>query len=412
MSTIATQQELTRLCGLICERDAEERRKQSTLFQRIHGEREPPRLRISQAAKLIGVAPSTLRYNERQGIIQSPENVMPNGERVYTLREINEIRKQLQREPRRPGASAAAVVSFSQQKGGVGKSTHALHFAQYAARRGYRVLLIDLEPQGTITTAFIRFPDLVLHDDADAYQALVADPNALQTRIRKTHWDGLDLLPATPELNYIDWELAQPDQADHPELGRPVYRLRQAIHPVRSLYDLIVLDTPPSMGMLAANALSAADIVISPLVPHRFDLASSAIFFRQLGRLAQGGATRIQRLGVLITRIDPGRDVENHIGIIERIYGGIILQARMGTTAELEKASADDFASIYDISQPRGSRETYNRAINMMDAVNAQILSYATEIWDREAMSLLQEPLANSRDQRIWGKSQEDSLNG
>lgn len=410
MTIISTQQDLAQLCSLVAERDTEERERQAALFQRIHGEREPPRWRISQAAQLIGVAASTLRYNERQGVIAEPKHLTASGERIYTLEEINTIRRALQRDALRPAGSRVAAVSFSQQKGGVGKSTHALHFAQYAARRGYRVLLIDLEPQATVTSAFIAFPELVLGDDDDAYQALAADPKLLRSRIRSTHWDGLDLVPATPELNYIDWTLAQPEQNNNPELGRPVHRLRRALDALNTDHDIIVLDTPPSMGMLAGNALAAADIVIAPLVPHRFDLASSAIFFRQLGQLALAGATRLQRLAVLINRVDPGRDVETHIGLIERIYGGLILPARMGTTAELEKASADHFPSIYDIIYPRGSRDTYKRAIAMMDAVNAQILNYAVEFWDQQACNQLTASVSDTQARGMWGTGVQDNV--
>ncbi len=404
MTVISTQKDLAQLCTLVVERDMEERDRQSALFERIHGRREPPKWRISQAAQLIGVAASTLRYNERQGVIAEPKHFSSTGERVYTLEEINTIRCALQREPFRPTGSRAVTISFSQQKGGVGKSTHALHFAQYATRRGYRVLLVDLEPQATVTSAFIGFPEFSLSDNDDAYQALAVDPSLLRSRIRPTHWNGLDLVPATPELNYIDWELAQPEQSNNPELGSPVYRLRRALAALNTQHDIIVLDTPPSMGMLAGNALSAADIVIAPLVPHRFDLASSAIFFRQLGQLALAGATQLQRLAVLINRVDPGRDVETHIGLIERIYGGLILPARMGTTAELEKASADHFPSIYDIIQPRGSRETYKRAIAMMDAVNAQILNYAVEFWDQQACQQLSASTPDKQANKMWGE--------
>ena len=88
-------------------------------------------------------------------------------------------------------------VVFSNLKGGVAKTTMSLHFAHYLAREGYRVLLVDADPQATITGAFGFIPDLDLNEGDDLFPALTDAPTRLEAAIKHTHWDNLDLIPVS-----------------------------------------------------------------------------------------------------------------------------------------------------------------------------------------------------------------------
>ena len=88
----------------------------------------------------------------------------------------------------------------------------------------------------------------------------------------------------------------------------------------------------------------------------------------------------VQRLNILLTKVDASTETLNNIAVINGAYGELILSNRMGLTKELQK-SASDQVSIYEIDQPRGSRDTYNRAIMMLDGVNAEILLAVRQLW-------------------------------
>lgn len=266
-----------------------------------------------------------------------------------------------------------------------------LHFAQYAAREGFRTLLVDADPQATTTGAFGFVPDLDLGDGQDLFLALVEAPELISQAIKKTHWNSLDLIPARLVLQYVDWKLSQPKELNHPELGPPPVRLHRALDTVADRYDIIVVDTPPSLGMLSINAIAAANLIIMPIVPHMYDISSSVQYFKILEQVCElyEEEVNVQRLSILLTKVDNSTETLNNIAVINGAYGELILSNRMGLTKELQK-SASDQISIYEIDQPRGSRDTYNRAIMMLDGVNAEILLAVRQHWQQEILTRME----------------------
>lgn len=147
----------------------------------------------------------------------------------------------------------AAVVALANQKGGVGKTTTAVNCAVLFARRGFRVLLVDFDPQGNATSSLgLEKRDLpatiydVMIERRDGASVVIADirPN-------------LDLLPATPTLAAAEIDLVQMNDRER--------ILRKALRKLASRYDLILIDCPPSLGLLTVNSLTAADYVLVPI---------------------------------------------------------------------------------------------------------------------------------------------------
>ena len=308
--------------------------------------------------------------------------------RIYNYNEVNRIRAAIGKRPGRPlGASCVRVV-FSNLKGGVAKTTMSLHFAQYLAREGYRILLVDADPQATATGAFGFIPDLDLGDGDDLFPALTEASSLIGKAVKATHWENLDLIPARLALQYADWRLSQPEERQHATLGPPPVRLHRALKEIEDRYDIIVVDTPPSLGMLSLNAIAAASLIVMPIVPHMYDISSSVQYFRILEQVCAlyEREINVQRLSILLTKVDAGTETLNNIAVINGAYGELLLSNRMGLTKELQK-SASDQVSIYEIDQPRGSRDTYNRAIMMLDGVNSEILLAVRQLWQQEILS-------------------------
>jgi len=147
----------------------------------------------------------------------------------------------------------AIVYAVVNQKGGVGKTTTTVNLAAYMALAGAKVLLVDLDPQGNATSGFGIDRSSV---KTSVYDVLI-DGRAVSDTVITTKVANLSLLPATMDLAGADLELM-------PKISRETF-LRQAIEPVRADYDYILIDGPPSLGLLTLNALVAADGIIIPI---------------------------------------------------------------------------------------------------------------------------------------------------
>ena len=154
----------------------------------------------------------------------------------------------------------ADVIAIANEKGGTGKTTTAVNVAAHLAATGKRVLLVDADPQANATQALGFSPENVAES---VYHVLIGDVDATSA-VRRTQILALDVLPASQELAGATVELLDlPDRET---------RLRAALEPLRSLYDVIIVDCPPSLGILTVNALAAADHVVVPV-----DISSFAI---------------------------------------------------------------------------------------------------------------------------------------
>jgi chromosome partitioning protein len=378
------------LCHNAAERGEQMQQRLLEALGARHHDKTLPEFGIERVAQLAGCTAHHIRHLETRGDLPTPR-ITPIGSsqrRVYNYNEVNRIRQLIGKGQQRPAGADPVRVVFSNLKGGVAKTTMSLHFSQYLAREGFRVLLVDADPQATTTGAFGFIPDLDLQDGDDLYHALVEGPEWIAKAVKRTHWDNLNLLPARLALQYVDWKLAQPEERHQAVLGPPPVRLHRALKAIDGNYDIIVIDTPPSLGMLSINAIAAASLIIMPIVPHMYDISSSVQYFKLLGQVCAlyEREINVQRLNILLTKVDTSTETLNNIAVLNGAYGELILSNRMGLTKELQK-SASDQISIYEIDQPRGSRDTYNRAVLMLDGVNAEILLAVRQLWQQEILA-------------------------
>jgi chromosome partitioning protein len=382
------------LCRHAAERGEQMQKRLLEALGARHQEKTLPAFGIERAAQLVGCTANHIRNLEMRGDLPQPRTVEAGSilRRIYDYNDVNAIRAVIGRQERRPEGTGPVRVVFSNLKGGVAKTTMSLHFSQYAAREGFRTLLVDADPQATTTGAFGFVPDLDLSDGQDLFLALVEAPELIEQAIQRTHWEALDLIPARLVLQYVDWKLSQPKELRNPALGPPPVRLHRALNAIAERYDIIVVDTPPSLGMLSINAIAAANLIVMPIVPHMYDISSSVQYFKILEQICElyEAEINVQRLNILLTKVDNSTETLNNIAVINGAYGELILSNRMGLTKELQK-SASDQISIYEIDQPRGSRDTYHRAIMMLDGVNAEILLAVRQLWQQEILTRMEQ---------------------
>ena len=183
----------------------------------------------------------------------------------------------------------AKIIAFANQKGGIGKTTSAINTAAAIGLEGKRVLLIDFDPQGN-TSSGVGVNKRVL--PTSAYDVVIARAGAEQA-IMKTNFKGLSLLPSNMNLAGAEFELVSADNRE--------YRLRDALKPIEDDYDYMIIDCPPSLGILTLNALAASDGVIVPMQCEYFALEGLSQLVSTIRQVKKLYNPRLEITGLLIT---------------------------------------------------------------------------------------------------------------
>ena len=163
------------------------------------------------------------------------------------------------------------IIALANQKGGVGKTTTALNLAAVLAEKGKKVLLVDSDPQGNASSGVGVFKT---SEEKNIYNCYIGDKEAASC-ILPTKLKHLSILPASIDLVGVEIELISQEQREK--------RLKQILRPLRESYHYILIDCPPSLGILTINSLTAADSVLVPMQCEYFALEGLALLFKKIG---------------------------------------------------------------------------------------------------------------------------------
>ncbi|MGB5294791.1 MAG: ParA family protein [Thermoanaerobaculia bacterium] len=219
------------------------------------------------------------------------------------------------------------VISLVNVKGGVGKTTTAVNLGAGFAGSGLRVLLVDLDPQGSASYSLGVDTDQADFSSVD----LLVGEQPISDVIVGTGVEGLDLIPGSMKLAGADLALAR---KMHPE-----QRLKRALRPLRRRYDFILVDCPPGLSILTVNGLVAADFYILPVVPHDLDMEAMNHFFMGLETLGRSVRGLPDLLGVLLTMVDHRTSVTDAVvEAIRRALGREVFQTEIPINVRLAEA--------------------------------------------------------------------------
>jgi len=240
----------------------------------------------SEAADLVGRDRSTLARAEADlGLESLQRNPETNRRMGYSLVQIQQFREHFGTLPwRNPETDQPIVIACQNFKGGVGKSTTCVNFAHYLALKGYRVLVVDTDSQATTTSMFGYLPDAEITQEQTLLPYLDSSETSLVYAVRKTYWPNIDLIPACLALYEAEMAIAAhlSSQTDREKRVEFFSELRFGIQTVSEHYDVVLLDSPPALGLISINVLMAADALLVPTAPRMYDFTSTVQFFRMV----------------------------------------------------------------------------------------------------------------------------------
>jgi chromosome partitioning protein len=353
----------------------------------------------SQLAVLCGVDQSHLKYRISKNDLPPGEVRLNGSSRQFSLAEARAWTRTYRSDKMRPAGQKAIVITTAMFKGGVAKTTTTMTLAQGLSLRGHKVLAIDLDPQGSMTFLSGVLPEADVNFEETAAPLFLLREHSIDSAIQSTYWDGLDLVASAPFL--FQAEFALPAKQLEDRTFRFWEVLKNGIEAARSTYDVILIDTAPSLSYVTINGLFAADGLVLPIPPSGLDFASSSHFWSLLGDLGAGFEDRDKRgetgpkhppktfefLRVLLSRVDPG-DVSVPFvrQWIQSVYGEFVMPVDIPKTSVTTNQSTE-FGTVYDVQRYGGSDKTFKRAIEAYDRMVELFEQTLVMIWKKRAVA-------------------------
>lgn len=340
------------------------------------------RYRIQEAAREIGRSVSWLRAQEHEGSFPAPADRSPGGRRMYTLEEINAIRLYAGTMPK-PPTRKPYVLGFVNFKGGSSKTTCTYLASHFLASRGFRVLLIDLDPQGSLSGSFEISRNGEPVRGVDWEQTIgpiltgeIDDPMPL---VHQTHWPTIDLIPASVDVYDAEMllavETARTGIQDNPfwrRLDTAVRRLED--------YDFVLLDSAPALNLAAINAVVAADGLVIPVPPRNLDLEAAVKFAKVVYSWTErlpGFNQRHRWLRLLLTQLQKGSvSDQTHALLASRFFGSLIFSNHFPMSEAVRRGSAGAPSCYEGSNQVDKSQAEANRRVReALDEVFEEMLT-------------------------------------
>jgi chromosome partitioning protein len=352
-----------------------------------HPRKNPPVFTTAQVGALCRID------RQRANYLARAESELPQGtlhgsgrSREFTLAETRVWINKVAPFKKRPPGAKGKKIAIGNFKGGVSKTTTAMTLAQGLSLFGRRVLMIDLDPQASLSALNGILADSEVSDEQTILPLIYGDTDNLDYAIQSTYWDGIDLIPASAALFGAEFFLPFKQSKD------PEFQfwnvMNKGMESLVDKYDVIIIDTPPALSYMTINAFMAADGLIVPTPPSALDYASSTQFWSLLSDLSESMKQVAPSLDksfdfihVLLAKVDHSQAATHIVREwINKTYEGLVLPIEIPTTTVTQSAAAE-FGTVYDISKYEGSLKTYQRAREAYDRLAEIIDQQLVALW-------------------------------
>lgn len=256
----------------------------------------------------------------------------------------------------------AEIIAICNQKGGVGKTTTAINVAACLAAAEKNTLLIDLDPQGNASTGLgINKYEV----EASIYDVLMRGAD-IQTVIQGLDLSHLSIIPSNTELVGAELELV--------DLVSRETKFKEALVPILDSYEYIIIDCPPSLGLLTLNALTAAHSVLIPVQCEYYAMEGMADLQRTIGLVQKGLNTQLKVRGIVLTMFDPRNNLSRQVTEeVRRFFGDVVFQSVVPRNVRLSEApSYGKPIILYDVnSKGAASYLALAQEIMQVETINA-----------------------------------------
>ena len=317
------------------------------------------------------------------------QQVSKGRQRTFTLEEsIAWVKGTIGKNKQRPDGKLGKVIAIANFKGGVTKTTTSMILAQgLALRHARKVLIIDLDPQGSTTTFFGINPHAEVEADQTVLPLIDNSQPDLTFAPMQTYWTGVDLIPSSTDLFNAEFILPAKVHSEDPS-----FQFWNVLHngliPLLPIYDYVIIDSAPTLSYLTINALFAADSIIVPVVPDTLSFASMVQFWTLFSDLVNGLKATAKEprqkvfdyIDILITRMPAKSSAQMVRDWIIKTYGDHVLPVEIPETS-LAMTTSAEFATVYDMPNYQGSTNAYERICEPYDRLVDIVDSKSCLLW-------------------------------
>lgn len=347
-----------------------------------HPRKIAPTFTSATIADLCGVDKTQVKYLTQKHRLPVGRKIEGSKAKEYSLDEAITWVQAVGNRPVRPAGKLGKVIAVCNYKGGVAKTSTTVALAQAATLRGLKVLLIDCDGQGTATQLLGISPERDVEIAHTIMPYIYDDHPDLAYAVQDTYWHNLSIIPASSGL--LAAEFALPGKAMKTR-GFPFWEvLLKGIAPLRDKFDLILIDTSPSLSHLTVNAMIAADALIMPCPPEALDFASSVqfwgIFSELIDNLPDAKKKRYDFITIIYTRVGTN-DISRLVKTwMTQAYGVHINGIEIPESRAAQSAAAQ-LKTVYDLTKPDGSLEAYRRYKEPLDRLADFVLDQLALSW-------------------------------
>ena len=345
-----------------------------------------PSFTTSQVVELSGISVANANYKMTKKELPVGTLTGLNKTRYFTVAETQQWVRHHKPERLRPASCYAITIAIANFKGGVAKSTTTMTLAQGLSLRGHKVLVIDCDAQGSLTSLHGLLPSIGIDDEQTLRPLFSGETDSVKGAIQKTYWPGIDLIAAN--LSLYSAELELPTNQLKGMAGYEFWSvLNKGLDFVREDYDVILIDTAPALSYVTINALVAANGIIIPMPPDMLTFTSSAGFVDLFNDLLDGFYTKNGKskeysfIDVLLTKVEA--DDRNTATIrewVKSVFGNMLMPIEIPKTAVATNSSSE-LGTIYDMKKGSIDSRTYKRAHHAYEEFARQVENQLIAIW-------------------------------